>query len=108
MKKLSGLLIAMLALLAGCQKSEPVALTEVTAHIQKANTTADGAIKSSGGLPVDVLIVDGSHETVVPINKTGQWPQGNFTSVAVRFVDTGKRLGSARQRVVFVVTLRQL
>ena len=100
-KLLAPALVLLVSVLSGCQKSQPVALTEVTAHLQKANTAADGP-------QVDELIVDSTHEAVVPINKTGQWPENNLAPVAVRFVDTGKRLGSGQQRVVFVVTIRQL
>lgn len=110
----SGQLLAaalLIGLLAGCQKSEPVPLREYTAHLALANPAADGP-------GVDELMVDSTHESLVPINKKDGWPQTQpegLTPVGIRFIDTGKTVPVSSQtgrisylRLVYIVTFRRL
>ena|ERR1700733_6499988 len=89
------------AYLAGCQKSGPEGLNETKAHLVKANP-------ASGGPAVDVFVLEKTGETVVPINKTVEWPQNGPDSVALKLVDTGDRYGTSRWRVVYIVSMRPL
>ena len=100
MKMLPRLFLFLLVLGVGCKKSEPVQIAEVKAHVELATGNPDGPA-------VDQLIIDSTSETVIPINKVGEWPRNNLTPVMVRFIDTGKRLGNGTIRVVYMVTLRQ-
>lgn len=95
------LLVSMAAIYSGCKKSEPMGLTEYTAHLTKADPTVNGPA-------VDELVLDGTRETVVPINKIGAWPQTDLAPVAVKFIDTGDRYGIDRLRVVYIVSIRDL
>ena len=101
MKKARAMLLAVLLIVLhpACKKSEPMGLAEYNAHLTKANPAADGPA-------VDELVLDSSRETVVPINKTGPWPQTNLAPVAVKFIDTGNRYGINRLRVVYIVSIR--
>ena len=95
------LLVWLIAVNPGCKKSEPVGLSEYNAHLTKADPTLNGPA-------VDELVLDSSRETVVPINKTGTWPQKNQAPVAIKFIDTGDRYGVSRLRVVFIVSIKNL
>ena len=91
------LLVLFAAINPGCKKTEPMGLTEYNARLTKA---------SPGGPAVDELVLDSSKETVVPINKIGEWPRTNLAPVAVKFIDTGDRYGVNHLRVVFIVSIR--
>jgi hypothetical protein len=112
MKKLSGLaaLILVIALQTGCRKSSPEPqLTEQKAYLSLAAPASDGP-------SVDMLVLDSTHESLVPINKKEGWPQTQqgTTPVIVRFIDTGKTFTTAnggrvyRLREVYVVGFRLL
>jgi hypothetical protein len=97
MKKLlspmaQGRMLALAALLlvisgqSGCKKSEAQPqLAESRGILYLASPANDGA-------PIDELVLDSTHETLVPINKKEGWPQTQVgpTPVGVRFIDAGK------------------
>lgn len=97
MKKLSrsgpvGRVLAIAALLwlilgqTACKKSEAQPqLAENKAWLNLAGPAYDGP-------PVDELVLDSTHETLVPINKKEGWPlrQAGPTAVSIRYVDAGK------------------
>jgi hypothetical protein len=94
----------------GCKKSEAQPqLTEYKAALYLASPAGDGA-------PVDELVLDSTHETLVPINKKEGWPQiqAGPTPVGVRFIDAGKsftRMVNGQPwhyREVYVVSFRLL
>ncbi|HWB91359.1 MAG TPA: hypothetical protein VG605_05885 [Puia sp.] len=112
MKKLLGLVAVILVLAGqtGCEKSGPdPQLTEQKAYLNLANPAADGPV-------VDLLMLDSTHESVVPINKKEGWPQTqqNPTPVMVRIIDAGKTLTTANGgqvvhlREVYLVSFRVL
>ena len=114
MKKLSGFITALFLLVillqTGCQKSSPEPqLTEQKAYLDLANPAAAGPI-------VDMLILDSTYESVVPINKKEGWPQTQqgSTPVMVRFIDAGKTFAVANGgqvshlREVYLVSCRRL
>ena len=109
MKKLALLLFAM-AILAGCRKSETQPqLNENKAWLNLAAPAGEGS-------PVDELVLDSTHETIVPINKKDGWPQTQAgpTAVSIRYIDAGKNLtrivdGQAYHfREVYIVSFRLL
>jgi hypothetical protein len=110
-KMLAPLLILLAALQTGCQKSSPASLTEYKAYLTL-------ALPASDGPPVDELVLDGTREIVVPINKKDGWPQAlpaGPAPVAIRFVDTGKTIAVSSQtgqisyiRLVYLATFRNL
>lgn len=112
MKKLPGFVAILLvtAFQTGCQKSSPAPqLTEQKAHLDLANPAADGPV-------VDMLVLDSTQESVIPINKKEGWPQTQQgpTPVMVRFIDAGKTFTIANNgqifhlREVYLVTFRPL
>ena len=111
MKKLTGFLLLtwLLLLQVACKKSNDVSLNETSAHVLYGNSTA---VDGMGYF----IHVDGTGENVIPINLPSSYQQPTAsTSVAVKFVDTGKRqvvgdapAGSLGLRVVYIVTLRKL
>ncbi len=106
MKKLSGLLIILLVVVfAGCQKSTPTNLTEINAHI------VDGGDPQVDGLGIYISI-DNTHESVVPINLPAEFQQkGIHAPIAIKIVNTGKttRLNFGTNcRVVYLVSIRKL
>jgi hypothetical protein len=121
MKKLSrarpdGRILAIAAFLwlilgqTACKKSEAQPqLDENKAWLNLASPADDGR-------PVDELILDSTHETLVPINKKEGWPltQTGSTAVSIRFVDAGKEFtqftgGQVRHfREVYIVSFRVL
>ena len=112
MKKLAGC-IALLLLIAagpGCKKTEAQPqLTEQKAYLNLANLPADGP-------SVDELVLDSTHETIVPINKKDGWPQSQQGQIPVmiRFVETGKNITMVQNgqtwhlREVYLVSFRPL
>ena len=103
-------LLLVLAGQPGCKKSEAQPqLTEYKASLYLASPANDGA-------PVDELVLDSTHETLVPINKKEGWPQIQVgpTAVAVRFIDAGKSFTEMVNgqpwhfREVYVVSFRLL
>lgn len=113
MKKLPGIvtsLLLVIVLQTGCQKSSPEPqLTEQKAYLTLANPAADGPV-------VDMLLLDSTHESVVPINKKEGWPQTQQgpTSVMVKIIDAGKTFTAVNGgqivhlREVYVVAYRPL
>ena len=120
MKKLLGplaggriLAFALLLVLAGqpgCKKSEAQPqVPEYKALLNLANPAADGP-------RVDELVLDSSHETLVPINKKEDWPQTQSgpTPVGIRFIDAGKSFTEMRDgqpwhyREVYIISFRLL
>jgi hypothetical protein len=106
MKKLSGLLLILLVVVfAGCQKSTPANLSEVNAHV------VDGGDPQAKGLGLYISL-DNTHENVIPINLPTEFQQkGINVPVAIKIVNTGKttRLGSGtNSRVVYLVSIRKL
>jgi hypothetical protein len=106
MKKLSGLLLILLVVVfTGCQKSTPTNLSEVNAHvIDGGDPQVDGA-----GLYISL---DNTHESVVPINLPTEFQQKGINApVAIKIINTGKttHLGfGANSRVVYLVSIRKL
>ena len=106
MKKISGLLLIMLlAVFAGCQKSAPSNLSEINAHV------IDGGNPAADGLGLYIQL-DGSRENVVPINLPAEYQQKGINApVALKIVNTGgtKRLGLGSDcRIVYIVAIRKL
>jgi hypothetical protein len=94
----------------GCKKSEVhPQLAENKAWLNLANP-------AGGGLLIDELVLDSTHETLVPINKKEGWPQTQTgpTAVSIRWVDAGKDLtritdGQLRHyREVYIISFRLL
>ncbi|HEV2480775.1 MAG TPA: hypothetical protein VGS79_13960 [Puia sp.] len=94
----------------GCRKSEAQPqLGENKAWLNLASPADDGR-------PVDELVLDSTHETLVPINKKEGWPltQAGPTAVGIRWVDAGKDFtqfagGQVRHfREVYIVSFRLL
>lgn len=94
----------------GCKKSEAQPqLPEYKASLYLASPANDGA-------PVDELVLDSTHETLVPINKKEGWPQTQVgpTPVAVQVIDAGKNFTEIINgqplhfREVYVVSFRLL
>jgi hypothetical protein len=94
----------------GCKKSETQPqLGENKAWLNLARPAGDGS-------PVDELVLDSTHETLVPINKKDGWPQTQVgsTAVGIRFVDAGKTFTlmvdgqPAHYREVYIVSFRLL
>ena len=94
----------------GCKKSEAQPqLGENKAWLSLASP-ADEARQ------VDELVLDSTHETLVPINKKEGWPltQAGPTAVGIRWVDAGKDFtqyvdGQVRHfREVYIISFRQL
>jgi len=94
----------------GCKKSETQPqLAENKAWL---NLTS----KSGNGSPVDQLVLDSTHETLVPINKKEGWPQTQSgpTAVGIRFIDAGQHFtliveGRVEHfREVYIVSFRLL
>jgi hypothetical protein len=109
MKKLPGLLLLILiALQPGCKKSNDT-LAETSAHV------IDGGSLAADGMGYHIHL-DGTGEDVIPLNLPASYRQpGVNASVAIKFVDTGKREVFAFEtantiglRVVYLVTLRKL
>jgi hypothetical protein len=103
-------LLLVLAGQTGCKKSEAQPqLTEYKASLFLASPAYDGS-------PVDELVLDSTHETLVPINKKEGWPQIQVgaTPVSVRFIDAGKSFTVMLNgqpyhfREVYVVSFRLL
>jgi len=108
MKKIPGLLlvlIILLAVVAGCQKSAPANLSEVNAHV------IDGGDPAVDGMGLYIKL-DNSRETVVPINLPAEYQQKGINApVALKIVNTGgtKRLGFGPEcRIVYIVAIRKL
>jgi hypothetical protein len=111
MKKWLGFsLLLALAGQPGCKKSEAQPqLSESRAVLNLANPVIDGP-------RVDELVLDSTHETLVPINKKEGWPQiqAGPTPVAIRFIDAGKNFTEVVNgqtwhfREVYVVSFRLL
>ena len=109
MKKLALVLLAV-ATLAGCKKSETQPqLNENKAWLNLAAPASDGP-------PVDEIVLDSTHETLVPINKKDGWPQTQTgpTAVSIRFIDAGKNFTESINgqiyhfREVYIVSFRLL
>ena len=92
----------------GCKKSEAQPqLTEYKAVLNLA---------SPDGPRVDELVLDSTHETLVPINKKDAWPrtQSSPTPVGIRYIDAGKSFTEIRDgqpwhfREVYIVSFRLL
>lgn len=103
-------LLLVLAGQPGCKKSEAQSqLPESKALLYLASPANDGA-------PVDELVLDSTHETLVPINKKEGWPQTQVgpTSVGIRYIDAGKTFTLIvdgqpwHYREVYVVSFRLL
>lgn len=106
MKKFFGLLLLLLVVVfTGCQKSTPANLSEVNAHV------IDGGDPQVDGVGLYISI-DNTHETVVPINLPTAFQQkGINVPVAIKIINTGKttRLGfGTNSRVVYLVSIRKL
>jgi len=108
MKKIPGLLLLMilLAVFAGCQKSAPANISEVNAHV------IDGGDPAVDGWGIYIRL-DNSKENVVPINLPAEYQQKDINSaVALKIVNTGgtKRLGNGGtySRIVYIVAIRKL
>jgi hypothetical protein len=101
----------------GCKKSE--------VQPQVAESRAVLNLASKDGAPVDELILDSTHETLVPINKKEGWPTTTGsavstgstgpvgpTSVAIRYIDAGKSFSlimngqSWHYREVYLISFR--
>jgi hypothetical protein len=103
-------LLLVLAGQPGCKKSEAQPqLVEYKAMLNLAGPASDGP-------PVDQLVLDSTHETLVPINKKEGWPQTQAgpTPVGVQFIDAGKNFTELVNgqvwhfREVYVVSFRLL
>lgn len=103
-------LLLVLAGQPGCKKSEAQPqLPESRALLYLASPASDGA-------PVDELVLDSTHETLVPINKKEAWPQtqSGATPVGIRFIDAGKTFTLIMDgqpwhyREVYIVSFRLL
>lgn len=110
MKKIPGLLLSpmiliLLVIFAGCQKSAPSNLSEVNAHV------VDGGDPAVDGMGIYIRL-DGSRENVVPINLPTEYQQKGINSpVALKIVNTGgtKRLNFGGDcRIVYIVSIRKL
>ncbi len=110
MKKLSGLLLLLLvAVFTGCQKSNPAIVTEMNAHV------VDGGDPAADGIGL-YIEVDNTKEVVIPLNLPGDYQQkGIHAPVAVKFVDTGKTAhrgytdpATPGYRVVYIISVRKL
>jgi hypothetical protein len=103
-------LLLVLAGQSGCKKSEAQPqLTEYKAMLNLADSTGVGSL-------VDHLVLDSTHETLVPINKKDSWPQTQTgpTPVGIRVIDAGKNFTEIVDgqimhfREVYVVSFRLL
>lgn len=106
MKKLAVFLMVLLVVLSsGCQKSAPVNLTEINAHV------VDGGDPQADGSGIYISI-DSTHENVVPINLPVEFQQKGINApISIKIVNTGRttRLNFARDnRVVYLVSIRKL
>ena len=106
MKKLPGLLIILLVVVfAGCQKSTPTNLSEINAHV------IDGGDPQADGQGIYISI-DNTHENVVPINLPTEFQQKGINApISIKIVNTGKttRLNfGTNNRVVYLVSIRKL
>lgn len=106
MKKLPGLLIILLVVVfAGCQKSTPTNLSEINAHV------IDGGDPQADGKGIYISI-DNTHENVVPINLPTEFQQKGINApISIKIVNTGKttRLNvGVNSRVVYLVSIRKL
>jgi hypothetical protein len=99
------LLVLLLVVFAGCQKSTPANLSEVNAHV------VDGGDPAADGLGL-IIALDNNRETVVPINLPPEYQQkGINLPVAIKIVNTGKttRIGNGTTaRVIYLVSIRKL
>jgi hypothetical protein len=108
MKKLPGLLLLILiALQPGCKKSNE-SLGETNAHVLY------GGAREVDGMGYYIHL-DGTGENIIALNLPSSYQQpGVNASVAIKFVDTGKRqaidwaTATAGLRVVYIVTIRKL
>jgi hypothetical protein len=103
-------LLWMIVGLTACKKSETQPqLVENKAWLNLAASA--GNVRS-----VDELVLDSTHETLVPINKKEGWPQAQTgpTAVGIRFIDAGKNFTQIVDgqtwhfREVYIVSFRLL